>query len=563
MNTTIVFTVKNRRISSDTKSIELIGDNMDYTAIFDLDEDMAYERIKTARFIKDDEQQERILDDNNSCQIPPELLKKGYISVGIYTDKKSTTPCFLQINRSIRETDYPAIDPEPDVYRQLLEKIEKLKGLREIELRADKKSIQWRYVDEEEWQELISFSDITVPPEEIKKIIEDYLTNNPLKETDPTVPDWAKEPQKPTYTAEEVGALPTSKLPEAIDVALAQAKESGMFDGKDGKDGAPGEKGDPGPKGDPGETTYVENPYDDTLLKNDIGQLKEDKLDKPADPPTTGKILRVKSVNDDGTFVCEWADGGSNVDVRIDGQSIVQDGVAEIPVSAGEKYGVARYSNTLGVMLNTGGYVTLSTASQYAIDKRVHYTNQYGAITSSNVDYAVKAAMTDGKGAAWTADEQVAARERMGIGEWELIADVTLEEDVNSYKIQTQYGYQRIKVLLDNVEDGMNGSFYSYGIIKRVNGNYQPAICIAYGDLSTRYRYGYIGMECVNENVIMVTESSINKNKNNIYGIYDFPNFKQPWYYSDKLYGIEFVPVNETNILKTGTKIQVYGARAQ
>lgn len=30
------------------------------------------------------------------------------------------------------------------------------------------------------------------------------------KETDPTVPSWAKEPNKPSYTAEEVGALPDS-----------------------------------------------------------------------------------------------------------------------------------------------------------------------------------------------------------------------------------------------------------------------------------------------------------------------------------------------------------------
>lgn len=38
-----------------------------------------------------------------------------------------------------------------------------------------------------------------------------YIT----KETDPTVPAWAKESQKPTYTADEVGALPktTTSLP--------------------------------------------------------------------------------------------------------------------------------------------------------------------------------------------------------------------------------------------------------------------------------------------------------------------------------------------------------------
>lgn len=161
MNTTIIFTIRNRRISSDTKSIDLIGDNMDYTAVFEFDEDMTSERIKTARFIKDDAQEERILDDNNSCQIPPELLKKGFISVGVYTDEKSTTPCFLQITRSIRETDYPVKDPELDVYRQLLEKIEKLKGVRETEIRNNGEEIQWRYVGEEEWQKLISVSDIT------------------------------------------------------------------------------------------------------------------------------------------------------------------------------------------------------------------------------------------------------------------------------------------------------------------------------------------------------------------------------------------------------------------
>lgn len=34
-------------------------------------------------------------------------------------------------------------------------------------------------------------------------------------EIDPTVPDWAKAPEKPTYTANEVGALPRdTKIPE-------------------------------------------------------------------------------------------------------------------------------------------------------------------------------------------------------------------------------------------------------------------------------------------------------------------------------------------------------------
>ncbi len=50
-------------------------------------------------------------------------------------------------------------------------------------------------------------------------------------------------------------------------------------------------------------------------------------------------------------------------------------------------------------------------------------------VNGNNLDYAVKAAMCDGKGAAWTSDEQKAARERMGIpGGYELIEEITIAE---------------------------------------------------------------------------------------------------------------------------------------
>lgn len=50
-----------------------------------------------------------------------------------------------------------------------------------------------------------------------------YLT----KETDPTVPEWAKEPSKPTYTAKEVGALPSdTKIPDISGLATKEELES-------------------------------------------------------------------------------------------------------------------------------------------------------------------------------------------------------------------------------------------------------------------------------------------------------------------------------------------------
>ena len=108
--------------------------------------------------------------------------------------------------------------------------------------------------------------------EQIAAAVSQYLKDNPITETDPTVPAWAKETNKPTYTAAEVGALSEGALNIAINEALAQAKASGEFDGADGitptigENGnwflgdvdtnkpSRGEQGPAGPKGDTGGT---------------------------------------------------------------------------------------------------------------------------------------------------------------------------------------------------------------------------------------------------------------------------------------------------------------------
>ena len=178
----------------------------------------------------------------------------------------------------------------------------------------------------------------------------------------------------------------------------------------------------------------------DQIQKNTIenDSLKENKITKPADLPIVGKILRVKSVNEDGTFICEWADGGgSNLDVRIAGESIVQDGVAEIPVAGHTSptqirrtglvcvpsgYGIAFQYNTHNLII--------SNPSTSLIDGRNNmWQADYYATTLRKIDYAVKAAMCDGKGTAWTADEQAAARERIGITDFKNVVSATLEEE--------------------------------------------------------------------------------------------------------------------------------------
>lgn len=222
--------------------------------------------------------------------------------------------------------------------------------------------------------------------EEIKEAVGAYMQEHPFEETDPTVPDWAKQPEKPTYTAEDVGALPdNTKIPTKT-----------------------------------------------SELENDSGFLDSPPAPKP------GKILKIKSVNEDGTFTCEWADGGSNLDVRINGKSIIQDGVAEIPMALYNKVGIMGYVNEFGVYCDSNHIMRLTSITPEQWRKSNVYNNC--AVTLLNFEKYVKAAMCDGKGAAWTAEEQAAARERMGIiseDDFELIATVnpSKEEIVSSMLI--------------------------------------------------------------------------------------------------------------------------------
>ena len=215
------------------------------------------------------------------------------------------------------------------------------------------------------------------------------------------------------------GKLDKDKLPEAIDDALAQAKENGEFNGKDG---APGEKGDPG------ETTYVENPYDDTEIKKEIAA-------KVGYSEVVGNQLLMYADDTKEKLLATLELPSGMEDVQIDGTSIVENGIAEIPkATEGNAAGVVMidtFATTGGIQRanTTTGLIRVFPARKTEINNR---SNPCLPITATTLDYAVKAAMTDGKGDAWTDEEQAAARERMGIDEWELVADIALEEKVRT-----------------------------------------------------------------------------------------------------------------------------------
>ena len=64
-----------------------------------------------------------------------------------------------------------------------------------------------------------------VSAEAIAAAVEAYIQEHgvQVEETDPTVPDWAKQPSKPRYTASEVGARPDTWTPSASDVGADAA----------------------------------------------------------------------------------------------------------------------------------------------------------------------------------------------------------------------------------------------------------------------------------------------------------------------------------------------------
>lgn len=69
--------------------------------------------------------------------------------------------------------------------------------------------------------------DDIVDDEAVASAVNKYMAEHPIEETDPTVPAWAKAESKPTYTAQEVGALPAdTKIPTALIVTVTNGKAS-------------------------------------------------------------------------------------------------------------------------------------------------------------------------------------------------------------------------------------------------------------------------------------------------------------------------------------------------
>ena len=156
-------------------------------------------------------------------------------------------------------------------------------------------------------------------------------------------------------------------------------------------------------------------------------------------------------------------------DVQVGGTSVLANGVANVPIASEAKEGVikAPFANgAFGIQFNQDNRPYVSAASEADISARQNF---YRPIVPSRVDYAVKAAMCDGKGAAWTENEQKAARERMGAdGNYVLLESLVLAEKTtlferNSEPDGTPYNLIALKVIVKFIPGQKSGGFYFYG----------------------------------------------------------------------------------------------------
>lgn len=151
----------------------------------------------------------------NTVKIPPECIRTPALTVGVFghlADGTVVIPTVMSGNIGVSIGTKPSGDTQsgytPDKWMQMIGMIGDLSMLT-TEARNNLVAAI---------NELAARSAGEVDPEQIRQLVQEYLAANPpqVKETDPTVPAWAKQPQKPSYTAAEVGAQPKGNYVKTV-----------------------------------------------------------------------------------------------------------------------------------------------------------------------------------------------------------------------------------------------------------------------------------------------------------------------------------------------------------
>lgn len=240
-------------------------------------------------------------------------------------------------------------------------------------------------------------------------------------------------------------------------------------------------------------------------------------------------------------------------DVQVAGSSVLEDGVANVPIASETNHGVVKVFDWGGTRIDKNKRLCVFPSLINHIKNRESRT----VIVPENLDTAVKAAMCDGKGAAWTADEQKAARERMGVDkQYELIEEIVLEEEVRKIS-RSPFSYPCTSVLGCVTLPVIDSSFGFYMEV-HLDTNISNVVGNSYGSSEGSQEILFEGT--VKNGVLTGTSQGRVRGWGSgpLYGI----NNAASLFFCEAIIGVSFYTPDSGKNIPAGTKIKIYGMRA-
>lgn len=363
--------------------------------------------------------------------------------------------------------------------------------------------------------------------------------------------------------------------------------------GDTGATGAQGPKGDKGDKGDTGATgaagadghTPVRGTdywtasdkaeiVEDVLDTEEISDLSDDvsnlktaittKLDSPSTAGTSGQVL-----TSDGNGGQTWEDPtGAVEDVKINGTSVVNNGVANVPIMSETDYGLSKLGNGLQIQSGTNKLATSRASSAQIKGGTELYRPIVPAIQDSSVFYGLtKAAGVDMASSSnavgtYTDEAKIAIQKMLGIYEppFELIEDFTLAEEGRFDKTTepdgTLYNFRGVFIRVfyaANLQTASTG--YGRYMCEDSDGTYINTETGKYTTQTSTYaKFVYImrngAMAIAVYSRAAATGGAVSwQHKDNTGIRFDFKNIKR-------------IYMNAADVEPAGTRIQIYAQRA-
>lgn len=378
-----------------------------------------------------------------------------------------------------------------------------------------------------------------------------------------------------------------------------------VSDGADGAQGPKGDTGEAGPKGDTGPqgpkgdigATGPQGPKGDTGATGPQGPKGDTGAAGPQGPKgDTGATGPQGADGQDGKSAYSYAvDGGYTgteadfaeklaeeyvTDVQVNGNSVVTDGVANVPY-AGSKPGAVKIDNTNGVGITGDGKLYVEYAPENLIKAgtgsyrpicppRQHMSTFYGLAKAAGD--TTQSASSNGIGT-YTDEAKIAIRKMLGIYEdWELIADYTTTEDAAEVEVYTDINgepFELVKMLIraslprttTGTQDYVKGSTF-YKTVGGGSAKTGPLSTVRYTSATAKVYFEYYHEVICGVARMQARAGASENNSQNLQNA-SFPDMTtQSNNMITSLWGIALKQYNASStLIPAGTRIQIYGIR--